>query len=156
MGHYDAAVQLAPDDAYAIASRADLMTDLGRYAEAVNEYERAIQIDPSSAHAFRGSAWLLATCPDDTVRDASLAIQRAEMAMRIEGREDSVTMDTLAAAQASSGDFAAAIATLGRAIDVAPENERDVYQDRLLMYQHGKAYHIAPLRQVAQASYQQR
>ena len=131
------------------------MTDIGRYAEAAAEYERAIQMDPASAHACRGSAWLLATCPDDSVRDAGLAVQRAQMAMRIDGREDSMTIDTLAAAQASGGDFDAATNTLARD-RAAPQNEVAAYEDRLLMYQHGKPYRISPLRPVAQVSYAQR
>ncbi|MEX2317971.1 MAG: tetratricopeptide repeat protein [Pirellulales bacterium] len=156
IAHYDAAVQLAPDDAYAVTSRADLMTDLGRYAEAASEYARAIQIDANSAHALRGSAWLLATCPDDAVRDPELALERAGMAMRRAGQGDTVIIDTLAAAQASSGDFAGAIATLSQAIELAPENEREVYEERLLMYQHGTPFRIEPIRPVAQVSFQSR
>jgi tetratricopeptide (TPR) repeat protein len=151
--HYDAAIQLAPKDAYAIACRADLFTDMGRYHEAGRQYEQAIRIDPRSAEAQRGLAWLLATCPDDSIRNPAEAIKRAETAVRLENEEDSLAFDTLAAAQASSGDFGSAMKTLGRAIDIAPENEREAYQNRLLMYQHQKAYRIAPMRAVAQASY---
>jgi tetratricopeptide (TPR) repeat protein len=151
--HYDAAVQLSPDDAYAIASRADLLTDLGRYAEAAREYERAIQLDSKLTHAHRGAAWLLATCPDAAVRDAALALERAEAAIRLEGRDDSLSLDTLAAAQASNGDFAMAVETLSRAIAIAPEIEREPYHERLSLYQNGRAFRIAPLRPVAQAGF---
>jgi tetratricopeptide (TPR) repeat protein len=151
--HYAAAVQLSPDDAHTIASRADLLTDMGRYEEAAREYERAISLDPRSAYAYRGAAWLFATCPDESVRDAALAVKMAEAALQLEGKEDSITYDTLAAAQASSGDFAAAVETLDRAIALAPENEIEVYQDRLMMYRHEQPYRISPMRSVAQASY---
>jgi tetratricopeptide (TPR) repeat protein len=156
IGHYDAAVQLAPDDAYAIASRADLLTDLGRYVDANDDYNRAIDIDPQSSHAYCGSAWLLATCPDNTVRNPELAIERARMAMELSGKRDALGFDTLAAAQASAGDFEAAMKTVRQAIEIASADERDVYRDRLAMYQHAKPFRIAPLRQVTQASYEEK
>jgi tetratricopeptide (TPR) repeat protein len=154
IAHYDAAVQLAPEDGYAVASRADLLTDLGRYVDAAADYDLAIEIDPQSAHAYSGSAWLLATCPDDAVRDPQLAIERARMAIELSGKDDAVSFDTLAAAQASAGDFTAAAQTVRQAIDLATADERGVYQDRLSLYQHAKPYRIAPLRQVTQASYE--
>jgi tetratricopeptide (TPR) repeat protein len=153
MENYDAAVQLSPGDAYAVASRADLLTDLGRYAEAAREYERAIQLDAKLVHAHRGAAWLLATCPDASVRNAALAVERAEAAIQLEGRDDTLSLDTLAAAQASSGDFATAVETLTRAIAIAPDNEREVYHERLSLYQDRRAFRIAPLRPVAQAGF---
>ena len=154
IGHYDAAVQLAPEDGYAVACRADLFTDMGRYADATADYDLAIEIDPQSAHAYSGSAWLLATCPDDAVREPQLAIERARMAIELSGKEDAISFDTLAAAQANAGDFTTAAQTVRQAIDLAPANEREVYQDRLSLYQHAKPYRIAPLRQVTQASYE--
>ncbi|MCI0492239.1 MAG: tetratricopeptide repeat protein [Planctomycetes bacterium] len=153
IGHYDAAVQLAPDDAYAMASRADLLTDLGRYADALADYQHSIEIDPSTPHAYRGLAWLMATCPDESVRNPSRAIELAEFAMQLNGEKDSVSFDTLAAAQASAGDFPTAMTTLHQAIEIAPEDERTVYQDRLLMYQHARPFRITTVRPVAQASY---
>jgi tetratricopeptide (TPR) repeat protein len=155
ISHYDAAVQLAPDDAYAVASRADLLTDLGRYVDANDDYNRAIEIDPNSAHAHSGSAWLLATCPDSSVRNPELAIERARIAMELSGKQDALGFDTLAAAQASAGDFEAAAKSARRAIEIAVDDERDVYRDRLAMYQHAKPYRIAPLRAVTQVSYEE-
>jgi len=153
IGHYDAAVQLASDDAYAMASRADLLTDLGRYADALADYEHSIEIDPSTPHAYRGLAWLMATCPDESVRNPSRAIELAEFAMQLNGEKDSVSFDTLAAAQASAGDFPTAMTTLHQAIEIAPEDERTVYQDRLLMYQRARPFRITTVLPVAQASY---
>jgi tetratricopeptide (TPR) repeat protein len=155
IGHYDAAVQLAPEDGYAAASRADLLTDLGRYTNAMADYNRAIEIDPHSAHAYSGSAWLLATCPDDSVRNPELAIERARMAIELSGRQDAVSFDTLAAAQASAGDFTLAAQTVRQAIDLAAADEREIYRDRLMLYQHAQPYRIAPLREVTQVSYEE-
>jgi tetratricopeptide (TPR) repeat protein len=153
MEHYDAAVQLTPEDAYAVACRADLLTDMGRYRDAVVQYEQSIQLDPQSPQPHRGLAWLLATCPEDAIRDPSMAVKRAETAIRLEGEDDSLTLDTLGAALASQGNYTDAMKALGRAIAIAPENEREAYQSRLLMYQQGRPFRIEPMRPVAQASY---
>lgn len=148
--HYDAAVQLAPDDSYAAACRADLLTDIGRYAEAVAEYDRALQIDPQSSQAQSGLAWLLATCPDSSIRNPAIAIEQAKAVIEAGGECDAVNFDTLAAAQASAGDFAAAMDSVRHAIELAPADERDSYKDRLILYQKAKPYRIAPIEHVAQ------
>jgi tetratricopeptide (TPR) repeat protein len=153
--HYDAAVQLAPTDAYAAACRADLLTDVGRYSDALAEYNRALQLDPKSSQANCGSAWLLATCPDSALRNPGLALERANQAIELSAQKDAVSFDSLAAAQASSGDFDAAMKSIHRAIQLAPVDERDSYKDRLVMYQQAKPYRIAPIERLAQqASYQ--
>jgi Flp pilus assembly protein TadD len=155
MLHYDAAVQLAPNDAYAAACRADLLTDVGRYSDALAEYNRALQLDSNSSQANCGSAWLLATCPDSALRNPGLALERANQAIELSAQKDAVSFDSLAAAQASSGDFTAAMNSIHRAIELAPVDERDSYKDRLVMYQHAKPYRIAPVERLAQqASYQ--
>jgi tetratricopeptide (TPR) repeat protein len=157
VGHYDAAVQLAPNDAYAAACRADLLTDVGRYSDALTEYDRAMQLDPNSSQANCGLAWLLATCPDSALRNPELAIERAKQAIELSGAKDAVSYDSLAAAEASAGDFTAAMQSIRRAIELAPVDERDAYKERLVMYQQAKPYRIAPVERMAQqASYQAR
>lgn len=154
IGHYDAAIQLTPNDGYAVASRGDLLTDLGRYAEAAADYDRAIELDPQSEHAYSGSAWLLATCPDNRVANPQLAIERARVAIELAGKDEAVSFDTLAAAQASAGEFQLAAETVQQAIQLAAPDERAVYRDRLRLYQQAQPYRIAPLRQVAQVNYE--
>jgi tetratricopeptide (TPR) repeat protein len=154
--HYEAAVQLAPNDAYAAACRADLLTDVGRYSDALAEYNRALQLDPKSSQANCGSAWLLATCPDSAIRNPDLALERANHAIDLSAQKDAVSFDSLAAAQASCGDFTDAMKSIHKAIELAPVDERESYKGRLAMYQQAKPYRIAPVeRMVAQqASYQ--
>jgi tetratricopeptide (TPR) repeat protein len=151
--HLNCAIELAPNDASALSSRADLLTDLGSYSDAAADYDRALKLDGKSAEACRGSAWLLATCPDNNVRNPDVAIRRAELAVKLDRKPDATTYDTLAAAQASAGDFAAATQTIRRAIELAKPSERSVYQDRLSMYRQSMPFRIAPLPSVQQAQY---
>jgi len=150
IAHYDAAVQLAPDDSYAAACRADLLTDIGRYAEAADEYDRALALDSKSSQAQSGLAWLLATCPDSAVRNPAIAIEQARAVIANNGDREAVNFDTLAAAQASAGDFASAMDSVRKAIELAPVDERDAYRDRLNLYQKAKPYRIAPIERMAQ------
>ena len=59
LDHYDAAVQLSPDDAYAVAGRADCSPIWAAMSTPPKDTTSAIQLDPQSAGALRGSAWLL-------------------------------------------------------------------------------------------------
>lgn len=153
--HYDEAVRLAPDDAFAAACRADLLTDLGSYSDALVEYNRALELDSKLTQALTGSAWLLATCPDDKIRNADLAIQRAQSAIENGGENDALNLDTLAAAQANVGNFEAAMSTVRKAIDVASDDERAAYEDRMHLYERAKPFRIAPIEHTAQqASYE--
>lgn len=153
--HFDAAIELAPDDAATFTSRGDLYTDLGQYGDAAADYERAMSLDSNSTEACRSSAWLLATCPDEAVRDPQMALKRAELAARRDRKPNPVTFDTLAAAQASAGDFRQAVESIRRAIDLAPASERSVYEDRLRLYRRSQPLLMEPISAVQQAQYQQ-
>jgi tetratricopeptide (TPR) repeat protein len=152
--HYNHAVRLAPNDAYAIASRADVLTDLGRYAEAAADYDRAIQVDPNSSQAHSGSAWLLATCPDDAIRNPSLALERAQSALSLSNGQDAASFDTLAAAQANNGDFAGAIESVEQAVQLADPSEKEIYQQRLSLYQQEQPFRLEPNSGVVQVSHE--
>jgi len=153
--HLTRAIELAPKDSAALASRGDLLTDLGRYSAAESDYEQSLAVNARNIDACRGSAWLLATCPDESVRNPDLALRRAKLASQLDHNRDVVTLDTLAAAQASTGDFEAAMQTVRHAIDLASPSERSVYQDRLQMYRRSTPYRIAPINNVQQVGYEQ-
>ena len=152
--HLDAAVALEPSDAAALTSRGDLLTDLGYYADAADDYERALAVNAESVDACRSSAWLLATCPDEAIRNPQIALARAEQAVKRERRADAETYNVLAAAHASAGDYRRAVTTIHQAIELAPTSERAMYEDRLEMYRQSQPLRISPHGSVQQAHYQ--
>lgn len=152
--HFDAATLLAPGDAYIATCRADLLVDLGRYAEARNGYRHAMELDPSLAIAYRNLAWMQATCPQGAYRDALQALANAQKALELSGAEDDICLDTLAAAQAASGDYAAATETIKRAIALAPSSDQQEYNERLELYEASKPYRSEPMG-VRHAGFQQ-
>ena len=58
-------------------------------------------------------AWLLATSPEDSIRDGTRAVGLAERAVSITGRQDIMSLETLSAAYAEVGRFEDAV-TVGR------------------------------------------
>jgi tetratricopeptide (TPR) repeat protein len=151
--HFDAAVLLAPGDPHIALGRADLLADMGRYAAAIEGYQQTLAIDSANDSAYRSLAWIQATCPDESFRNAEQALANAEHALTRAGKEDDLTLDTLAAAQANAGDFAAAQATQAKAIELAPAGERSLYQERLAMYQSNQPFRTEPAQPIHQATY---
>jgi tetratricopeptide (TPR) repeat protein len=131
----DAAIELQPENAIAHADRADLHAFMGRWEEAAQDYRAAIQLDRQLGRAYQSAAWLMATCPDQRYRDVQLALRSAERALELDGATDYRYLDTLAAAQASAGQFPEAIQSVEQAIAVAPADVRPELQQRLTLYQ---------------------
>jgi len=153
LASFHAAVEQAPDNAEIVCSRGDLLVDLGRYSEALEDYARAIDLDPKFEHAYRNGAWLLATCPDDAVRDAGGALQGAQAALDCGYGERHAALDTLAAALANAGRFDEAIGTMQQAIEIAPDDMVPEYQARQQLYESGEPFRTHPVDAVQEAEF---
>ncbi|HUU82071.1 MAG TPA: tetratricopeptide repeat protein [Phycisphaerae bacterium] len=94
---------------------ADTLTLQKAYADAIAALEAATDYteSPAVTHAL---AWLLATCPDDALRDPARALTLAQQAVRDGEPDNPVYLDTLAAAYAANGRFAEAAAHASRAV----------------------------------------
>lgn len=134
-------------------SRGDLLVDLGRYSDALKDYARAIDLDPQFEHAYRNGAWLLATCPDDTIRDAKAALAGAQKALECGYGDRCAALDTLAAAQANAGQYREAVATINQAIQIAPPQARETYEERRAMYEGGQPFRTEPVSDVQTADF---
>lgn len=151
--HFDAAMILSPADAQGAASRADLLMDMGRYAQAIEGYRQAISLDPQLPSAYRNLAWLQATCPDPAHRNGVEAVANATRAIELTPQVDDISLDTLAAAQASAGEFQAAVKTLEQAIQMSPTADTAAYNQRLELYKSGRAFTLEPVVPVRTASF---
>ena len=151
---FSRAIQLDPEGADIVCSRADLLADMGHYRDALADYAQAIDLNPEFAHAYRNGAWLLATCPDPRFRDPNNAVLGAQRALDSGYGEHHVTLDTLAAAQASAGDFDSAIENLKQAISIAPHESRTAYRKRLQQYEDNLPYYTEPVEDVSQVVYE--
>ncbi len=88
-----------------------------QYAEAEQAYLGAIKAQPAFVPAYDSLARLLATCPDDKVRDGKRAIQVATTACERTDWKEARYLDTLATAYAEAGQFEEAIRQQTRALD---------------------------------------
>jgi eukaryotic-like serine/threonine-protein kinase len=114
----------------------------GRYAEAERAYLGAIKAQPAFAPAYNGLAWLLATCPDDKVRDGKRAVEYATTACKLTGWKEPGYLDTLAAAYAEAGQFEEAIRDQTRALGDPTFKARfgPAARQRLKLYQQQKPF----------------
>jgi Flp pilus assembly protein TadD len=105
----------------------------GCFREAVEKYKEAIEL-------FRGNwrvrlvhnnlAWLLATCPDDSMRNGIEAIKHAQKYTPTTWSE----LDTLGAAYAEAAQFDNAVLTIEKAIAIAPDEAKNRLENRMKLY----------------------
>lgn len=112
----------------------------GRLAEA-KSVGRDLAEHKGNSRFLNQLAWLLATCPDSTVRDGQSALGYAEKAVALTSRTNLAVLDTLAAAYAEAGQFTNAINVQKEAIALLKsEEERKDYESRLRLYESGTSY----------------
>jgi tetratricopeptide (TPR) repeat protein len=125
------------------AAEAD--TVLGRYADAIQQYQLALADQPDSAECLNNLAWILATCPTAALRDGSRAVQLAQRACELTQYRQTFLLGTLAAACAEAGQFDDAVRDAQKACDAATaQNQPDLLQRNqqlLIQYQNHRPYH---------------
>ena len=141
---YTVAIRLDPSSAAALVNRGDLYAELGYYERAVKDFQEAVRNEPSYGRAYLSSAWLMATCPDSQYRSINGALNAMTKAEHLLGHNDHRYLDTLAAVQASAGNFIEARKTLQKAIEIAPEVITVSYQERLDRYDRRLPYRTTP------------
>jgi protein O-mannosyl-transferase len=117
--HFRAATQLKPDDAEAWFNLGNSLVQIGQIKEAIASYEKAVAADPHYLQAQNNLASVLATCPDDSLRDGRRAVQVAQSANQFTDGGNPIILGTLASAYAEAGQFPEAIATARRALELA-------------------------------------
>lgn len=101
---------------------AESLLKLGRVGEALAALDAGIAAFPDSAQWLARSAWVRATTTDDAARDGARAVKDAEKALAAAKGSDLLMLVSLAAAQAETRDFAAALRTLASAEARAGQN----------------------------------
>ncbi len=113
------------------ATEGDALLRQGRFGEAITQYEAALEIAPDFVATLNNFAWLLATCPDGSLRDGARALELAKKADRLAGGGSPVFLRTLAAACAENGRFKEAIETAQRAAQIALAQKNFVLAKKL-------------------------
>ncbi len=135
----ETSLSIAPDDSKSHTDLAALYRSQDVPAKAVEHLRRALQLDPDLVQQANSLAWILATSTDDTVRNATDAVQWAEFCAHKTNFKNPAVFGTLAAAYAESGDFGKAVQWQSRALDAAPAAIRATLLARLKKFQRGQA-----------------
>jgi tetratricopeptide (TPR) repeat protein len=140
---YEHIIRIKPKDALAYLNRGGAHLGKRDYEEAITDYSRAIQLSPWSETAYKNLAWLLATCPNASLRDGKKAVEHATKACVLSEWKDPKALPILAAACAEAGDFDAALNWQSQYLatsDLTIKATADA-QSRLALYQDRKPYH---------------
>lgn len=116
-----------------------------RWSELLAELEKLPRATPEDEVFFDNFlAWVLATCPDEKLRDPGRAMTMARALAERTSWEDAGIIDTLAAAQAAAGRYEEACETIAKAILIAAEHKFEPLlsqmRARLDLYTKNKLY----------------
>ena len=101
------------------ATLARAYADLGRDSDSMAHWRKALVQAPDDVNAQVGAARILASSPDDAIRNGQQAVALARKAADL--TKDSVpsVLDTLAAAYAEEGQYHQAVETANQALALA-------------------------------------
>lgn len=117
---------------------------LQQLAQAIKLSLDTLRRDPDNLEALNNLAWIYATSTDTDSRRSSEAVRMAEKACSLVEGEHPGLLDTLGAAYAGHGQFAKAVASARRGLELARELGdtalAEALQQRLNLYEAGKAH----------------
>ena len=145
---YQQTLALIPNSAQAHFRYGQALQTQHRFQPAIAEYQKTLELDFHHLPVRISLAWLLATCPDASLRDGNRAVELAKQAGALAGIESPQLLDTQAAAYAEAGQFDKAIETAQRALNLnATQNNQplaEAIQSRLKLYGANAPYHEQP------------
>ena len=112
-------VAARPRDAGLQQRLSDLYVKAGRLEDGLKHLETSIEISPRNLMAVVNLAWLLATNPDDAIRDGKRAVEVAEKAVALTGSGDPAILAVYAAALSEAGRQKEAVAAAEKALGLA-------------------------------------
>lgn len=132
------------DQWVAITNRSFALNVLGRDRESLELLNLSLKEWPDQEYLLNQKAWLLATSPDSTIRDGSVAVELATLACEKRHWGKSEFIGTLSAAYAEIGDFEKALATLDQAVSIDNRLKR-IRCTMREAFLRGEAYRSRPL-----------
>jgi tetratricopeptide (TPR) repeat protein len=137
---YTDVLKLDGENFLALRSRGDAYLGVGDHAAAANDFEAALKLEPDDSLLLNNFAWVLATSPDDAVRDGKRAVELATKACELTEYKASHILSTLAAAYAETGDFDTARKWSQQAVDMNDPDHLDQLKAELASYQANKPW----------------
>jgi tetratricopeptide (TPR) repeat protein len=141
---FTVAIALNPKSGLAYNNRGFNRQMFGDYAGAIDDFNKAIELSPKYALAYQNKAWLLATCPDEKIRDGKTAIAMAQKAGELREWKAITDIKSLAAAYAETGEFEKAIEWQKKAIGLAEGEGKSGEEEMLKLYEAKLPFRFAP------------
>jgi serine/threonine protein kinase len=144
LGWY-ACTTMNPNDTTALFNRGGAHSRLGHFDEAKADYETALAIAPNNPKILCYFALVLATDPNEAMRDGKRAVELAQKACKLTDYKNPVVLEALAAAYAESGDFKSAVKWSEMAVELDKDSHTGwtsdyQYEKRLELFRHGKPW----------------
>jgi len=139
--HLKLATQLNPGFAPAFFRLGRAQSYLGRFDDALLSFFAALELKPNESMTLYAAARLLASHPDPGKRRAGEALELANRALQQLPEPDAMSLSTLAAAQAATGDFELAVTTARLALSRVAANESSlgpIIRRQVDQYQQGQ------------------
>ena len=132
-----------PESTEFLRTLADMELMFGHWEKAAEVYERILKLNPADSGVLNNYAWLLATCPDDKLRDGKRALEMAVSACEITFYAEAHILSTLASAHAELGDFEKAREWAQKAVELGEKEKHeslDNLKAELASYQEDKPW----------------
>lgn len=119
IAQYQKALEIQPSLVRAHLNLANLFMVQTNLTQALSHFKDAARWEPGNTEALNGLAWALVNHPDPKVRDGKEALGLANKTCEKTGFQHVGSLNVLAAAYAETGQFAEAVQTAQKAIDLA-------------------------------------
>ena len=107
----------------ALRARGDALLSIGKHAEAVADYKESLKLDGEDTGVLNNLAWVLATSPEESVRDPAKSIEYGLKACELTKYEKPHILSTLAAGYAEKGDWENALKWSAKAVELGAKEE---------------------------------
>ncbi len=139
-GVYEDLLKANPENWLAYRGRGDLQLTHGKQREAIADFEKALEIKPDDSGVLNNLAWVLATSPEESLRDGKRSVELAKKACEVTEYKQPHILSTLAAGYAETGDFNAAVEWSQKALDLGDDTQKDELAKELASYQESKPW----------------
>lgn len=131
IARFSAAQRIEPLRPDSHINLANVLYRQGKMDAAIAHWREAVRLQPEGLEGLNQLASVLATCPIPSLRNAKEAVELAQRAAKLSGRQDPSILETLAAAHAEAGETAQAVAITEEAIALAVRRNQAALADAL-------------------------